>query len=147
MTDAVPTFFEKRAEAVPLVGCIPLFQRWVSKKRRAMAIGSYDWLIAQKIGRILLETCLFEIRQVRVGVVANEVAGIVPGAKQATAVRLIHTHSTNKESSFDLSPGKRSKNALICLVPIHLRAYVHSRIIHGERDLWALGLKSAWEIL
>ena len=81
-----------------------------------------------------------------IGVVAYEMAGIVPFAQEISPFRPIHAHPANKESGLKFSPGKRSENALICLLPTHLWTYVNSRIVHRNRDLRTLRLTSVRRI-
>src|SRR5579863_2543338 len=108
---------EEGAEAVTLFRRVSLFQGGVSEQGCPVTIAGDDWLVAKKIRRIFLVGRLAEISQVRVGVVANEMPGIIPGAKESLAFRPVHAHSTNKEGSLEFSSSKRSENAFVCLLP------------------------------
>ena len=136
VADPVATLFQQSSETIALLGGVTLFQERIAKKRGAIVIRSDDLFILQKIEReIRVADAHLVIQKVRIGMIANQMACLVPGGQQLAAVGVIHAHTTGEKRRPKIFPRDGFQNSTVGLLPLQNRAEGESWIVHGKGKL------------
>lgn len=103
VADAVAVFLKECSEAVALVGGVAFLEERIAKKRSAFVIGSDNFFVFEKIyGEVGIGGGA-AIVEVRIGMVADHVTGLVPGRDEPGAFGFVDTHATDEEGRLDVS--------------------------------------------
>src|SRR6266849_4377573 len=86
MADAVAALLEQGAKTIALVRAVAFLKEGITEKRCAVVIGSDHFFVFQKIDGEVGVTRLLAIKFVRIGMIADKVARLVPCGKQLGAV-------------------------------------------------------------
>src|SRR5260370_36643367 len=122
MADAVAALLEQGAKTIALVRGVAFLKEGIAEKRGAVVIGSYHLFVFQKIGGEIGVTRLLAIEFVRIGMIADEVARLVPGGKQLGAVGIVHAHAANKKRGADTLVGNRIQKPAVGFRPFKHRS-------------------------
>jgi hypothetical protein len=103
-------------------------------------IGCDYFFVFQKIGGEVPVTRLLAIEFVRIGVIADEVAGLIPGREQFAAVGFIDAHPANEKRGPDTFVGNRFQDSVVGFLPSQDGSESERRIIEREGELGPRGI-------
>src|SRR5260370_8374138 len=150
MGDAVAAVLEQGAKTIAIVRGVDCLKEGIAEKRGAVGIGSDQFFVFKEIEGEVGVTCLLAIELVRIGMIADEVARLVPCGKQLGAVGFIHAHPANEQRGPDIFRGNRFQNAAVGFLPSPDGTERERRIVECEghlgppRTLGANFLHGAW---
>src|SRR5260370_4999628 len=135
MGDAVAAVLEQGAKTIAIVRGVDCLKEGIAEKRGAVVIGSDHFFVFQESGGEVGVTCLLAIELVRIGMIADEVARLVPCGKQLGAVGIIHAHPANEQGGPDIFRGNRFQNAAVGFLPSQDGTERERRIVECEGQL------------
>jgi hypothetical protein len=80
IADAVAAFFEHLTKAIAFLCRVSFLQKRIAEQRSRVAIGCADRLVASEIRNKIVVACFAQIHQMRIRMVTDQMAGIVPCA-------------------------------------------------------------------
>ena len=80
IADAVAAFFEHLTKAIAFLCRVSFLKKRIAKQRSPVAIGRDDRLVAYEIRNEIVVACFAQIHQMRIRMVTDQMAGIVPCA-------------------------------------------------------------------
>src|SRR5580692_9598178 len=140
VADAIAALFEKRAKAVALVGGVALFKEGVAEEKSLVVIGSDDFFVFQEIDGEVRVRRGAAIIEVRIGMVADFVAGLVPGGEKLGAFGLVDTHAADEERGSNVSAVESFQDAGVGVRPSEIGVELQIRVVHGDSELGARGV-------
>src|SRR5580704_2584757 len=99
---AIAALLEQGAKAIALFRGVAFFQERIAEERGAVVEGSDYFLVFQKINGEVGIAGLLAIKFMRVGMIADEVARLVPSGDELSAVGFIYAHSANEQRGADI---------------------------------------------
>ena len=75
--------------------------------------------------------------------IADLMAGLVPGGEEFGAVVFVDAHAADEESGFDVAAVERFQDAGVGIWPAEIGFEFQARIVHGDGELGARGVRHA----
>src|SRR5579863_4684830 len=127
VADAVAAFLEKTTKTVALVGGIALFKKWIAEEKRFVAIGSNDFFVLEEIHGEIGVAGGAAIVQMGIGMIADLVAGLVPGGDEFGTLGFVNAHAADEESGSDTAGVESFQDAGVGVGPTEIGFELQAR--------------------
>ncbi len=98
-------------------------------------IGSDHLFVFQKIDGEIRVTRSLAIELMRIGMIADEMASLIPGGKQLGPVGVVYANPANEQRGADVFLGNRFQYPAIGFLPFEDGSEGERRIVEGEGEL------------
>src|ERR1700675_3382161 len=104
MADAIAAFVKEFAELVTLFRSVAFLEEWVTEKVSPRVIGGDDFFVFEKVdGEISVADGRVIVEKMRVTVIADEMAALIPRGKQLRARSVGKAHAADEQRSTDVA--------------------------------------------
>src|SRR5438445_3368812 len=140
VADGVAALLELGTKLVAFLRGVAFFQRRITKQAREAAIGFDQRLVALKVGGKIVVGRFGGIEvEMRIGMTADQVPGVVPLPQELLALCRIHPHAADEQSSLETPFFECIEYVAIGLAPGDVSTQNSAGVVHGDRNARLFG--------
>ncbi len=143
----VAPVLEQGTKLVALLRGVAFFQKRITKQAREAAIGFDQRLVALEIRDEIVVGGFGGIEvEMRIGMIADQVPGVVPLPQEVLALCGIHPHAADEQGSLEAPFFECIENVAIGFAPGDVWTQSSAGVVHGHRNAGLFGRGGAqWE--